>query len=247
MPLTAMGPYEAAITSDINGETHEYAVQSFFFLPIPKLIALALVLAAGVALAFRPWRFIKAGRTWWLAAPPIVGLLSYLAGPCLGFLGDFLPPLLMGQMAALSLALWIVCRFRTRRRTVAALVTVGLNPVVLVVCMAMSSGMGGMTLSFILPALILSLLWTLPSLLAFTAVRKRFTALRLAIGLLIGWLLTASGVLLFGWAAMDMPLETQAVLPLVLIPLGYLIGLFLLATRNQWCRSGLQRALGLSA
>ena len=82
--------------------------------------------------------------------------------------------------------------------------------------------------------------------LGLVAVRRRFTKLRLVIGMLAAWALVAGGTMGVLHIAMDMPLDLEDTLMVITPALSYLVVYFLYVSFNQWCRRGTIRAWGLN-
>lgn len=245
MPATAFGTYEAVATVEVAGETRELCATPISFVPTVRVTGLVFIVLGLVSLLVALRRRTAAGNARWLVLPAVLGVVGFLAIPESDEFGTTFPCLAAAEMWGLSLSLALICRFRKRRRTVATMLVIILNTLLWMGAFVLAEGTQWWTY-YILPCIFGTLISAVPSLLGLIAVRRRFSGRRLAAGLLIVWAVsvpaTVAGIVL----AMDMPLDLVLV-PTLLGGLPYLIGFFVLAVRNPWCREGLIRTFGLNA
>lgn len=243
MPTTALGRYEVVITAlDEPGAT-ELCSKPISFFPVLRIAGLALLAVALLAAALRPWRNWRNPSARWIGLPPVLGVLAFLYMPELGGMRGTLAPVVLAEMCGLSLSLLLVTRFAKRRRTVASVLILLVNGICLFLACILAHGTTWWV-SFILPSLGGSLLWSLPSLLGLIAVRRQFSGRRLAAGLAICWAVIAAVTVGVISVVMEWPFYF-IIIPVALSGVPYLVGWHAFVARNGFVRAALSRTFGL--
>lgn len=240
MPLTAFGAYDVVAFVRSGNETHELCRQSFFFCPFFRFASVLLVLVAVAALV-RHFAVRRLNPAWWVLAPLGFGFVAFMLVPPLSSELGILSVFALAQMVGLSVVLFNLCRCKKRRRFVGGVLTLVLNIVALLVLVRLE--IGDMDCGELM---ILSLLWILPSLLCLLAVRRIFTRWRIAIGTVIGWLVTVAAFTAYAYFRWGYASLGSNILWTILMPVPYLLGFFLLVAFNPWCRAGVIRVFGLN-
>ena len=240
MPPAAFGNYIAVATLPGKDGPEEICSTAFFYFPVLRVFGIVLGIGMIAALLVRPWRRKLALRLW-LAVPPVIALFAYLFLPNMG-MWDGYRGFWLQQACCLSIALALICRFRKRRRIISSLLIIMLD--ILGTAVLYGSLYGTSYIVHLVWYIISgSLPLSVPVLVALLVSIPRLTRTRLAISLLVSWLV-ASGVAVAYASSQGMPLTMQFVLPFLLSVLPHHVIFFALAGFNRDCATGLKRAFG---
>lgn len=254
MPVTAFGRYEVAMLATVGGKQVAVGVEPFVYLPAGRIILFALLLAAVVMLPFRPWRRWRSGVRVWKWGPPALAFLALLLGP--PFPLDMLVIVVLAQTVAAAVTISVWGGFRQRQRTLGALTGYAVNFAIGVLAgvfrtasfEGISDGWKDLLAASVMPALLGSLMWYAPSMLAFVALRNVYSAGRFLGGLGVGLVLTALVAGVGGWL-----LEGEAFAGVIFGIMALFVGLiyssavFLILSLNVECRTRVIRVFGLNA
>lgn len=241
MPLNSFGNYLAVVTLPGKDGAEELSSSAFFYLPFLRIFGGLLGIGMVGVLLVRPWRH-KLTRGFWLTVPPVIGFLAYLFLPDMGR-WDFLRTFWLQQVCYLSITLALICRFQKRRRLISSLLIFLVNFLGTVIVCGILENISYITYSlqyFIHDSLALSI----PVLVAVFVSLRGLTRTRLALSLLVSWLLVSTASALYA-SSQAMPLTMEHILPLSVHVLPYLVVFFVLAGFNRDCATGIKRAFGI--
>ena len=244
MPLTAIGRCEAALVSGTPGATRELFSKPFFFIPkflLSRILVALLATGMLVILVRLSLRRQAGGR--WLLIPPIVGL----AAAVLDKGNSFVIPIVSAQAVSIAAILGITCGFRKRRRLISLLLGFLINLAMQYIVLTIWRGASHIDWDkrLVVIVCVVTLAWCLPTVIGLVAVRRRFTPLRLAFGLLIT--AAAAVAILVKFLEIDIFSKPEDLLGTACFTLSYCAMFFVYAVFNPWCRQGLIRAWGLDS
>ena len=251
MPVTAFGQYEVVVTTPVDGHDKVLSSKTFNYLPLYRIMLLGLVLAAGIACMFRPWRHWKHMTLQrWLMVIPAIPLVAMVILPwsfTMAMLG-----VIFAQLFGLSAVILYAGKSQSRRPITAVVMGYLANAIPAIVvaalcCFSYGTGSFAETVSYATGIGFLgALTWYAPTLLSLVAVRRTFTSLRMLSGLGIAWgivLVTVTGIAacLTEISALVLPIVFGVMMFSGFFPIGFLI----LILTNTGCREAVIRTYGL--
>ncbi len=175
----------------------------------------------------------------------VIAVFLHFLAPLLGNVFEGLAALAGGELLAVAATLWSACKFRTRNRTALFVLAFALCTIPLCLTMTLAYNEWGMFGMFLMASALFSAYCVLVAALGFVAVRRTFSGGRFLLGMTLALPCVGGCVALVAGLIPGMSVGWESILPLIIMPLPYLVSLQLYAVFNRACREGLIRALGL--
>lgn len=244
MPIYSLGLYEAVLTEASGDTTKDVYRIRFFVAPVPRVV-LALVSLAILLFIFPGpllHKKILPGR--WLLIPLLLGAIALLCFPERYISWGFahVAPSASSQLFSVAIVLWIVSKMKNRARVYAALVIVGVSYAAQFLTQHVPSCIG--PLWFRVQVATGSSLWTIPVVLGFFAVRKKFSILRLALWIGLFSLATQGVTIALRHFVTKHVGYTTTMFHL--LPIIFPVALVLFIRFSSYFRECISRVLGLS-